>query len=439
MQRYGFLLIMSAITVLASSAYATPYAANVRNTSGASWEFVLNEAADNVTVLRNGANPVNLGAVGAGRHTFDMTGFANFEIKVQKSTPAAWTSITDPSNPFDDFTIPSGVIINQDPTDLKYFGTVYVGSANPAATKSGRTIGDGIYALTADMKGVNADTFAAVADANDATQAKGSAFFSVAGSLNSSPWRLSFDDSNNLIVADWSDAAGGVKYLNKSLTAGAKILGGVDFSGNPVAEGVGTGTGPAGGVYSEESDEFGRIPLHGSSGGKVYASGSVGNNLTIYVMDEDLDKDLAVPNNDTNNIWRHDVGAATNYQALAPTLVVAAPSIPTNSDGSVNLIGVFGPGVATGMLYSERYNHWYVNQPRDAGTTSAGVAIVDADLDGSDATAPTLLWSSIQATIDNSLDLDATVAVPDADPNTRYLPPRARAFDFSRRQVAGVA
>jgi hypothetical protein len=162
-------------------------------------------------------------------------------------------------------------------------------------------------------------------------------------------------------------------------------------------------------------DEFGRIPLHGSSGGKVYATGTVGTDLTIYVMDEDLDKDLAWPNDDTNHIWRHDVGAQTEYDDLAPTLVVNAQAIPTNSDGSVNLIGAFGPGVATGMLYHEGFGHWYVNQPRANGDTSAGVAIIDAALDGSDAQAPDLLWSSIQFTIDAGLDGDTTLPDPNND------------------------
>jgi hypothetical protein len=94
---------------------------------------------------------------------------------------------------------------------------------------------------------------------------------------------------------------------------------------------------------------------------------------------------------------------------------VNSKAIPTNTDGSVNLIGAFGPGVATGMLYSERYGHWYVNQPRANGDTSAGVAIFDAALDGSDAEAPELLWSSIQFTIDNNLDGDTTLPDPNND------------------------
>jgi hypothetical protein len=398
-----------------SIALAVPYAANVRNTGGTTWEFVLNEPADSVTVLRDGGNPFNIATPAAGRHMFDMAGFTTFSIEVSKSAAEGWTSITDPSNTFDDFTLPTGLGVMTDPSNLAYFGAVYVGNAQPVATKSGRAMGDGIYALTADMKAVSLPTFAVVTDPNDTTQAKAPGFL-VAVS-NSSPWRLSFDDGGNLLIADWSDSHGGVKWASRDLTMGGLVLGGVDANGNPVPDGGNTG--PSGGIYSQESDEFGRIPLHGSAGAKVYSTGTVGVDLTLWVMDEDLDAELAVPNNDTNSIWRHDVGSATNYDAMAPTLVVDSEAIPTNSDGSVNLIGTFVTGVATGMLYSERYGHWYVNQPRANGDTSAGVAIIDAALDGSDATTPELLWSSIQFTIDNNLDGDlATEPPPLADPNS---------------------
>jgi hypothetical protein len=401
-----------------TAAFAVPYASSVRNTGGSDWEFVLNEAADAVTVLRDGGNALTLPGT-VGRHSFSMMGFNSFSIEVSKSAPAAWTSITDPNNMFDDFTLPTGIGVVTDSSNLAYFGAVYVGNAQPVPTKSGRQMGDGIYALTADMKGVSLPTFAAVSDPNDTTQAKAPGFV-VAGS-NSSPWRISFDDSGNLLIADWADSNGGVKYASRDLTMGGLVLGGVDANGTPVAE-TGTtavGTGPSGGILSRESDEFGPIPMHGSVGAKVYSTGTVGQNLTIWVMDEDLDKDLAVPNNDTNSIWRHDVGSATNYDAMAPTLVVNSLEIPTNTDGSVNLIGAFGAGVATGMLYSERFGHWYFNQPRANGDTSAGVAIIDAALDGSDADDPTLLWSSIQFTIDNNLDGDLATDPPVlADPNS---------------------
>ncbi|HEY3391637.1 MAG TPA: hypothetical protein VGK58_02945, partial [Lacipirellulaceae bacterium] len=308
MRHNRFFLFLSLLVLMAGLsrlAFAVPYASGVRNTVDTTWEFVLNEPADSVTVLRDGANPFNIATPMAGRYMFDMAGFTTFSIEVSKSTAEGWTSITDPSNMFDDFTLPTGLGVVKDASDLAYFGAVYVANAQPVATKSGRTMGDGIYALTADMKGVSLPTFASVTDPNDTTQAKAPGFVAVGSSA--SPWRLSFDDSGNLLIADWSDGNGGVKWASRDLTMGGLVLGGVDAGGNPVPE-SGTadpGTGPDGGVYSQESDEFGRIPLHGSIGAKVYSTGTVGEDLTLWVMDEDLDKDLAVPNNDTNSIWRH--------------------------------------------------------------------------------------------------------------------------------------
>src|SRR5215467_9856521 len=163
-----FVLVIGLVASATVSVHATPYAANVMNTAGNTWQFVLNESADNVTVLRNGGNAVNLGALGAGPHTFDMTGFSTFSIQVKKSAPTAWTSISAGGNLFDDFNFPAGVAINQSPSNLAYFGTVYVNNSATGTTTSGRTLGEGIYSLTSDMKGVNlAGGFTPVADPND--------------------------------------------------------------------------------------------------------------------------------------------------------------------------------------------------------------------------------------------------------------------------------
>ncbi len=66
------------------SAWAVPYASSVRNLSGTDWEFVLNEAADSVTVLRDGGNAVTLPGT-VGRHRFSMMNFNAFSIEVSKS------------------------------------------------------------------------------------------------------------------------------------------------------------------------------------------------------------------------------------------------------------------------------------------------------------------------------------------------------------------
>src|SRR4051812_16752406 len=95
-QRY-LLTVLGLVLCCPLRSWATPYASEVRNTTGNTWEFVLNEAADNVTVNRTGSTAVNLGALAAGRYTFDMTGASAFDIKVQKSAPVAWNAISSSS------------------------------------------------------------------------------------------------------------------------------------------------------------------------------------------------------------------------------------------------------------------------------------------------------------------------------------------------------
>src|SRR3982750_3749963 len=108
-------LVCGLFACFQTTSWATPYASGVRNTTGNTWEFVLNEASDNVTVLRNGANAVNLGALAAGRYTFDMTGFATFDVKVQKAAPTAWTAISSSTNLFTNYEQPSDAIVNTNP------------------------------------------------------------------------------------------------------------------------------------------------------------------------------------------------------------------------------------------------------------------------------------------------------------------------------------
>jgi hypothetical protein len=410
-RRFHFLTVISSLGMIAGSTTAvraTPYAANVFNTTGSTWQFTLNQSADDVKVLRNGGNAVDLGALSAGPHTFDMTGFSSFNIQVKKSAPTAWTSISDPSNQFDDFNSPSGVAINTTPTDLKYFGTVYVDNSATGTTGSGRTVGEGIYSLTSDMKGVNlAGGFTPVASANDTTQAKISGF-GVDTADSSSPYRISLDAGGNVLIADWSDSNGGVKYMSRDLTSGGRVLGGTDLSGNNVPDG--SGTGPSGGVFADQMDQFGRLPLHGSVVGTPYSTGTVGHDLTLFTMDEDLDVDLSAPNNDTNSIWRYNVGAATEYRALAPTVVVKSTSIPTTTDGGANFIGAFGGGVIANMTYDPTFQKWYITNARSSGTAGNGASliVVSANPDGSQAGSPTVLWSSRQFSLDNNLDADTT-------------------------------
>ena len=360
-------LMMGFMATSAPLARAVPYASGVRNTSGANWEFVLNEAADNVRVLRNGGNSLILGGLAAGRHTFSLTGFSTFDIEVSKSEAEGWTSISDPTNLFTNFTLPTGVTINTNPAS-QYFGTVYVGNGNPVATERGRQMGDGVYALTADMKGVDLTTFTAIIDPNDITQAKAPGW-TVAGETVS-PWRLALDEAGNVLASDWSDGNGGIKYASPNLTTGGLILAG-------------------------EGGTPGSSSVHGSIAGKpVVLSGSVGNNLVVQAMDEDLSP--------FNGIWRWDVGNATSYDQ-PPTSVIDSAALDFASSwiSTVN-------GVRAGNHYSPQHNKWYLIQNRNAGA-EAGIFVVQPD--GVDGQSPMILWDSLTFSEDPNGDFDPSDAL----------------------------
>ena len=415
------LLALASSVAISATVQATPYAANVRNTGGTTWEFVLNEPADSITVKRNGANAVNFAAPVAGRYTFDMAGFSTFDIDVSKNAALGWTPLNDATNVYTNFTQPNSVAVNTKPNS-PFFGTVYVANANPAATSAGRPMGDGIYALTSDLKGVDLSNFSVPAT-TDTTQGKHPGF-DTAASTSSSPYRITLDDGGNIIVGDWSDPSGGVKYASPDLSTGGLVLGGVDFSGNPVPEGntQDPRTGMPGGVYSQQTDEFGRIPLHGSSVGKPVVTGTVGTNLTLWTMDEDLDVQLAVPNNDGNSIWKYNVGAATNYDAQAPTLVVDSSKYGTTTDGRTNFFSNI-LGVRADMIYDPTFNKFYISQPRSSGDQPSFM-VIEPGADGTQP--PTVLWNSLQFAIDNNLDADLTLPATPTGTSTDLQDPFRR-------------
>src|SRR5262245_17291630 len=80
-------------TMLLLSVSAVPYASRVINNAG-TISFILNEAADNVTVaLNGGASTLDLGALPAGPHSFNLGGASTFAIVVSKSASSQWTLI----------------------------------------------------------------------------------------------------------------------------------------------------------------------------------------------------------------------------------------------------------------------------------------------------------------------------------------------------------
>ena len=401
-----------------SAALAVPYASGVRNTGGANWEFVLNESADIVTITRDGGNPLVINNAAVGRHMFDMTGFTNFEIAVSKAAPVAWTELSDPANLFTKFERPVGLAVNRDPSS-PYFGTIYVGQSTnlPTAAAGGgsipaRTMAEGIYPLTADRIGVDLSTFAAIADPQSTAQSKrpsawvtddtpGTGGTGASNDNARSPWRFSLDADGNLIVADWSLTAGGMKWASPDLSMGGALL--------AVQDGELDGGFP---IRNSQDDD-----LHSRITSRPYVTGAIGDNLTVTAFDALLEVVPDATTADRLNVWRwnignHDVKTSpydgTNLppqtDLVVPDLVFQGNKLAgqPNINGSTLITSV--PGVLVNMSYSPQHDLYYVTQPRSNGT-EASLMIVDANLDvDPTGQTPILKWSSLDWTRDNGLD-----------------------------------
>ncbi len=366
------------------SARAVPYASGIRNTSGSQYEFVLNEPADQVVIRRDGGNELIINSPAAGRLPFDLGAFSSFEIEVTKNAPAGYTLISDTANAYTNYDRPTALAVNTNPAS-PYFGVVYISNNNlSTAGAIARPMGDGIYSMTADLIGVDLSTAGwTVPSADDITQAKAPGF--TVDQSSNSPWKMTLDDSGNLIISDWSDASGGIKYASPDLTTGGLVL---------ATEG-----GPTYGVSSGVSDEFGPIPLHGSIVSTPHVTGSVGIDLTVWAIDEDVDSgffsDPDPALGDRNNLWRWDVGSATSYN-IPPTLILDPSDLARNSDNSEVFLNL---GAVADATYNASKDQWILTQNRNDGLES-GLSVISIDGAG----VPTVEWSSKQFSLDNGLD-----------------------------------
>ncbi len=154
----GLVLALAVTTLASYVAHAVPYASQVTR-SGNTVTFILNQEAQGMVVLRDGANPVTFTApVAAGQKTFDMTGYTTYSIIVTGNTAKAWTQfIPDGGNSARNFWFPNSVAINKNPASTN-FGKVYINNGNlatPGTTGAGRVTPDGIYVLRADGEAIS--------------------------------------------------------------------------------------------------------------------------------------------------------------------------------------------------------------------------------------------------------------------------------------------
>lgn len=399
---------------------AVSYASGVRDLGDSVYEFVLNDAASDVVVKRTGDSTLELGALPAGRHTFALGSGTAFDIEVSSTNPAdTYTRISDDSNPFLWFSRPTGLAVNTDPTS-SYFGTLYVGNgrSDVGATVPGdRPMADAIYALTADAIGVDPTTFDAETDANDTSQASIPASWTVSGSINS-PFRMNLDEAGNLIVSDWGNANGGIKYASPDLQTGGLVLALQD----------GTTGGAAGANHAQ-------IPSQPT------VTGSVGNNLTVWALDQSLQSDSGGVGGvgsagDGNNFWRWDVGNATDYADPA-NLVLDPSDLPAALNGEDTYLNL-NVGVGADATYDVDRNLLYLAQNRSTGN-EAGLVVVTPN-----GSTPTIEFSSLDFAVDNGLDgdplaLDFIVSDILRNVGEITLSPNKDALFLSRISVSGGA
>ncbi|HKQ39757.1 MAG TPA: Calx-beta domain-containing protein [Verrucomicrobiae bacterium] len=333
------LVVAACVAVLLSfnpMAYATPYASGVRVDAGIV-SFILNESADNVTVVFDGgASSRDLGARDNGTHSFNLDAASSFEIVVKKSAPPVWTLISTDTNRLMQFNSGRGVAVNMH-SSSPYFGRIYV--ANSAAgTATGRPVGDGLYIMNADQsdalgRGDTASTAGINFNVGAATPAA------------NSPWHIEVGPDDYLYIADFSTNTGTIYRTDPDVSSG---------SGQPVLANYGV---------TNQS-------VHTTIGSSPIVLGSLATaDMVVYAIDGQFPGSASF-----NTLYRWDIGAGPLPYSAPPTKL-ANPLINT----VVNV---------TTDLDRAPDGKFFMMQNRSAGNES-GIVVVDTD-------GTTILWRSLQ-------------------------------------------
>jgi len=307
-----------AVLAVASGAMAVPYASGITQ-SGSMVNFVLNQDATNAWVeFDGGAGVMSLGALTKGNHSFDMSGYSSYQIKVLGGGAAGWTQFSNDADNTSKYYSPKGVTVDRNPLSPN-FGRVYV-SEGLGGLAGGRTTTAGIYVMDAAQGDVTGQGDAAHTGGVDWVVGGGS-----------SPFRISLNRTDpsdtNLYIADWSDGHSGVWTANTA-----------DFNA-PFNELL-DNTGRASSGLVLENYGTGPGQLHGSVPSGPWVEGS-GADRKMYTLDEDMV---------VGNVYRYDIGTTTSGYATAPAVQV--------TDGTDRIAN------ATMDLVRDKNGSWWVAQYR---------------------------------------------------------------------------
>ncbi len=364
----GRLWAAAAASSLTWPALAVPYASGVRDLGGGTFEFVLNQAADRVEILRDGGNAIELLNPGAGAYSFDMTGFTGYAIAVEKSAPRAWTRANDAAlNAFAQFKDPTGLAINTNPNSA-FFGSVYVANDpdSNGVAQSSRILGDGIYRLRADL--IDADGFTA----DDPAAARVPVGWASTAGVADTPFRMAIDDNGYLIVGDRSvGGTGGLLYSTPDLATGGRVV---------------------------TENNTGAINSRPNLTGSL-----LGGDLQVIAIDAET-PGLTGGN---QHIWRWDAGGLTpGGNDVAPDLLVDNGLWPNSSNGRAKVVAAASVLLDLDVveLGPDQYR-FYQTQYRFNGD-EPGLMVIEADASDADPNnwTQTLVFDSFDFTQAQGLD-----------------------------------
>lgn len=282
----GALAVFACLALSGSVANANPFAFALTNSGAAGVSFRLNEAADSVVLVTRAAGGAyvtnNLGATPAGLTVSSVATDPALPFHVIVHKPGL--SVLSQVGTNIAVNSPRGVAVNTRPGPN--FGTVYL--ANSAAG----TLPDGISIYYADQTRL-------------ATGKSGGYNFATGGSA--APMRISVMPNDDLLIGDWSDAAGNLIGTDPQ----------VDSFYYALQQLTGTAAVPVGTANN-----------HGSVYGGAARGSIATGDLVLYVFDEDYQQDpTSTAANQMNSIWQFNVGAGPLPWGNPPEKLLAIPSI----------------------------------------------------------------------------------------------------------------
>jgi hypothetical protein len=343
---------------------AIPYASGI-TVSGTTVSYILNEAAENVRVVLTGPASTNdYPTLAKGTHSFDTGGAASYRIEVSKATAVGWTRISDDANQFNAFFSPGGVAINRNPTNLAYFGRVYVSDQRGGTTSTVglytpfRATQEGIYVLNPDLSD-------ALGQGNAAKTAGLTFTAGTAGEGLRSPWKIEVGEDNYLYIADFSTNTGTLFRADPDVNTGETVLSGVGSTAN--------------------------TSVHTSCNGSAIAKGSLAaGNLQIWAIDGQW-----AGSGGRNRLLRWDVASGPLPHDAAPAAILGSAGLSGNSDIQSDL------DIAPDGKFFLCQNR-AIGTPNVYNASQVNLRVYDTD-------GVTLLWDSLAQSIAAGLGTDFLV------------------------------